>query len=205
MSYVLRYVGLSDESVQECETAARLDPTNLFLRTCGVSYVQMGNWKRASEFFQQLDTGTAASGWVIADLLLREGRKQEALQHYSNLPQNSARDVMVACLQGQTLSVDDSNVTAQFDRSMRDRDPEQKYFNAARLSACGHQELGIRLLRTALEQNYCIPDTIRRDPLLDRVRSLCGYPALLQSAVDCQQQFLDYRRDHAENSESPAE
>jgi serine/threonine protein kinase/tetratricopeptide (TPR) repeat protein len=196
MSYVLRYVGLSDESAQECETAARLDPTNLFLRTCGVPYVQMGNWKKASEFFQQFDTGTAASSWVIADLLLREGRKQEALQHYSNLPQNSARDVMVACLQGRTLSVDDSNVTAQFDRSMRDRDPEQKYFNAARLSACGHQELGIRLLRTAVEQNYCIPQTIRRDPLLDKVRPLSGYPALLQSAVDCQQQFLDYRRDH---------
>ena len=79
MSYVLRYLGLSDESARECETAARLDPANLFLRSCGVPYVQMGNWKRASEILQEFDTGTAASGWLIGDLLLREGRKQEAL------------------------------------------------------------------------------------------------------------------------------
>ena len=194
MSYVLRYVGLSDESARECETAARLDPANLFLRTCGVPYMQMGNWKRASELYQQFDTGTDASGWVIADLILREGKKQEALQRYSNLPQNPARDVMVACLQGRTLPINDSNVAAQFDQSMRDRDPEQKYWNASRISACGHPELGIRLLRTAVEQNYCVPDAIRTDPLLDKVRPLPGYPAILQSAVQCQQQFLDYRR-----------
>jgi hypothetical protein len=103
---------------------------------------------------------------------------------------------MVACLQGQTLSADDSNVTAPFDQSMRDRDPEQKYWNASRLSVCGHPELGMRLLRTAVEQNYCVPDAIRNDPLLDKVRPLPGYPAVIQSAVECQQQFLDYRRSH---------
>ena len=47
MGYVLRYVGLSEEAAKECETAIRLDPTNLFLRSCGFPYVQMGNWKRA--------------------------------------------------------------------------------------------------------------------------------------------------------------
>ena len=194
MSYVLRYVGLYDESAQECESAARLDPANLFLRTCGVPYLLTGNWKRASELFEQFDTATSASGWMIADLLLREGRKQEALQRYRNLPQNPAREVVIACLQGQTLRADDSNVSAEFDTSMRDRDPEQKYWNASRLSACGHPELGIRLLRAAVDQNYCVPDAIRRDPLLDKVRSLPGYPAILQSAVQCQRQFLDYRQ-----------
>ena len=81
-----------------------------------------------------------------------------------------------------------------FDRSMRDRDPEQKYSNASRLAACGHPELGIRLLRTAVEQDYCVPYAIRTDPLLDKVRSLPGYPAILRSAVDCQTQFIEYRR-----------
>ena len=196
MSYVLRYLGLSDESARECETAARLDPANLFLRSCGVPYVQMGDWKRASEILQEFDTGTAASGWLIGDLLLREGRKQEALQRYANLPPIAAREVMIACAQGAVLPADNSNVTAHFDQSMRDRDPEQKYSNAARLAACGHPDLGIRLLRTAVGQNYCVPDAIRRDPLLDKVRSMPGYPAILQSAVDCQKQFLEYRRSH---------
>ena len=196
MAYVLRYVGLPDESARECETAVRLDPTNLFLRSCGVPYIQLGNWKRASELLQQFDTGTASSGWFIGDLLLRQGRKQEALQRYSNLPPIAAREVMIACAQGKTLPADDSNLTATFDQSMRDRDPEQKYSNATRLAACGHPELGIRLLRTAVEQDYCVPDAIRTDPLLDAVRSLPAYPAVLQSAVDCQKQFLEYRRSH---------
>ena len=94
------------------------------------------------------------------------------------------------------LPSDDPNVTAQFDLSLRVRDPEQKVWNASRLANCGHPELGMRLLRAAIEQNYCVPDLIRGDPLLDKVRSLPGYPAILQSAVDCQKQFLEYRRSH---------
>jgi tetratricopeptide (TPR) repeat protein len=51
MAYVLRYVGLSEESARECETAARLDPTNLFLRTCGIPYVQMVTGSARESFF----------------------------------------------------------------------------------------------------------------------------------------------------------
>ncbi len=196
LSYVLRYVGVSPEAAQECEIAARLDPANLFLRTCGVPYMQMANWEQASRLFQQFDTGTAASGWVQADLLLREGRKQEALQRYRNLPANPVRSVMLACVAGHALPADDPNVNAQFDQSMRDRDPEQKYWNASRLSECGHPDLGIRLLRTAVAQNYCAPDAMRKDPLLEKVRAFPGYSEVLQLAVQCQQEFLDYRRKH---------
>ncbi|HKD85015.1 MAG TPA: protein kinase [Terriglobales bacterium] len=196
MAYVLRYVGLSEESARECETAVRLDPTNLFLRTCGIPYVQMADWKRAGELFQQFDTGTASSGWLIGDLLMRQGRKQEALQRYRNLPPNAAREVAIACAQGEMLPADNANVTAQFDTSMRVRDPEQKVWNATRLAGCGHPELGIRLLRTAIGQNYCAPDVLRTDPLLEKVRALPDYPALLQSAEECQQQFIDYRKSH---------
>jgi TolB-like protein len=196
MSYILRYVGLSEESAKECEIAVRIDPTNLFLRTCGVPYMQMGNWKRAGELYRQFDTGTAASGWLTADLLLREGRKEEALQRYRGVPPVPAREVAIACAQGQVLPSDNPNVTAQFDLSLRTRDPEQKVWNGARLANCGHAELGIRLLRAAIEQNYCVPNLIRGDPLLDRVRALPGYAAMLKSAVDCQKKFIEYRLSH---------
>jgi hypothetical protein len=77
------------------------------------------------------------------------------------------------------------------------RDPEQKYTNAARLAGCGHPELGIRLLRAAVEQNYCVPNAIRKDPLLESVRSSEGYAEVLQAATECQQRFLSYRLSHA--------
>jgi len=197
MGYVLRYVGLSEEAARECEAAIRLDPTNLFLRSCGFPYVQMGNWKRASELFQQFDTGTTASGWLIGDLLMREGRKQEAFERYRNVAPSAVREVMLACAQGQTFAADDARVTRVFDQSMGVRDPEQKYFNGARLARCGHPELGIRLLRVAVEQSYCVPDFIRKDPLLETVRALPGYAAVLQSATECQQNFLSYRSSQA--------
>jgi len=197
MGYVLRYVGLSEEAAKECETAIRLDPTNLFLRSCGFTYVQLGNWKRASELFLQFDTGTTASGWMIGDLLMREGRNQEAFERYKNVAPSAGRDVMLTCAQGQTLPADDPRVTLAFDQSMRIRDPEQKYFNAARLAGCGHPELGIRLLRAAVEQNYCVPDPIRKDPLLESVRSLTGYAEVLKAATECQRKFLSYRSSQA--------
>ena len=196
MSYVLRYVGVADEAAAECESATRLDPTNLFLRTCGVPYVHLGNWARAAGLFQRFDTGTPISSQLIGDLFLRQGRKAEALQKYSNLPQGPLRDVMVACVLGQTLAPDNASLTALFDQSMRNRDPEQKFWNAVRLSGCGRPELAVRLARAAVDQNYCTPQAMQNDPLFDRARHLSEYASLLQSATACQQDFLKYRRSH---------
>jgi serine/threonine protein kinase/tetratricopeptide (TPR) repeat protein len=196
MSYVLRYVGVADEAASECETAARLDPSNLYLRTCGMPYAEMGNWKRAVEISQQFDTGSPASSQLIGDLFLRQGKKAEALQKYRNLPQGPLHDVMVSCALGQSLSPEDPGLTALFDQSMQSRDPEQKFSNAIRLSGCGRPELALRLLRTAVDQGYCVPQSMQNDPLLDRARNLPEYPAILQTAIDCQQKFLAYRRSH---------
>jgi hypothetical protein len=100
----------------------------------------------------------------MGDLLMKQGRKQEALERFRNLPAQPAREVAIACAQGEFLPADNPNVTSQFDTSMRVRDPEQKAWNAARLGGCGHPELGTRLLRTAIGQNYCAPDVLRGDP-----------------------------------------
>ncbi len=196
MSYVLRYVGVSEEAASECESAMRLDPANLFLRTCGIPYVQLGNWKRASDLFQQFDTGTPASSQLMGDLFLRQGQAGEALQKYRNLPQGPMRDVLVACALAKPLSPQNPSLNALYDQSMQNHDPEQKFWNASRLSGCGRPELALRLLRAAVDHNYCAPQAMQKDPLLDSARHLPEYPAVLQAAVDCQQKFLTYRRGH---------
>jgi hypothetical protein len=194
MSYVLRYVGVSNEAASECETAVRLDPTNLFLRTCGVPYLQMANWKRAGELLQQFDTGTPVSSQLIGDLLLRQGKPAEALQKYRNLPQGPLRDVMVTCALGQSLSPENTSLTALFDQSMQSRDPEQKFWNASRLSACGRPELALRLMHASIDQSYCAPQAMQSDPLLEKARRLPEYPALFRSGTECQEKFLAFRR-----------
>lgn len=52
----------------------------------------------------------------------------------------------------------------------------------------------MRLLRAAVEQNYCAPQAMKMDVLLDRASRLPEYPTILQASIDCQQKFLTYRR-----------
>jgi hypothetical protein len=130
----------------------------------------------------------------MGDLFLRQGQQGEALQKYRNLPQGPLRDVMSTCALGQPLSRENASLTALFDQSMQSRDPEQKFWNASRLSQCGRPELALRLVRTAVDQNYCVPQAMQNDPLLDRARRLPEYPPILQAAIACQQKFLAYRR-----------
>jgi hypothetical protein len=127
---------------------------------------------------------------------MREGRKQEAFERYSKVAPSAGHEVMLACAQGKVLPADDQRVTLAFDQSMGIRDPEQKYWNGARLAACGHPEFGVRLLRAAVEQSYCAPDFMRKDPMLESARMLEGYAAALQSANECQQNFLSFRSSH---------
>ncbi|HVE65860.1 MAG TPA: protein kinase, partial [Thermoanaerobaculia bacterium] len=51
LGYILRYAGLLEESARECETALSLDQKNPRWRSCGATYIQLGNYDRARVFF----------------------------------------------------------------------------------------------------------------------------------------------------------
>src|ERR1700688_1117376 len=42
LSYVLRYAGMQEQSIQECSTARALDPGNFAFRSCAMSFLEMG-------------------------------------------------------------------------------------------------------------------------------------------------------------------
>ena len=50
LGYVLRYVGLLEESAHECDTALALDRGNYQFRSCAWAFVQLGQPTRAMEF-----------------------------------------------------------------------------------------------------------------------------------------------------------
>ncbi len=52
LSYVLRYGGMLDESAHECDTALSLDPGNYQLRSCSITFDEIGNYARAMDFLQ---------------------------------------------------------------------------------------------------------------------------------------------------------
>ena len=57
LAYVFRYAGLLDESTRECDAAFALDSGNYMLRSCALTFLQLGKTARARDFIR-LDAGS---------------------------------------------------------------------------------------------------------------------------------------------------
>ena len=58
LSYALRYGGELQESAKECNTALSIDSGNRGLRSCALTFFELGNYDRADEF-ARVDAGSA--------------------------------------------------------------------------------------------------------------------------------------------------
>jgi hypothetical protein len=99
---------------------------------------------------------------------------------------------MVACTQAQK-PVDMDKIARVAELSvMREHDPEAWYHLAELMGFCGQQDTAIRLLRRAIEANYCAYEILQTAPLLMK---LCGTPEFseLQSAAKRCQDVLVQR------------
>jgi TolB-like protein/predicted Ser/Thr protein kinase len=191
VAYVLRYASLLDESAHECDIALRLDPGNYFWRSCAQTFFQMGKTVRAKDFLA-LDAGSEWAAYTGPNIQLREGKVNEARESVKLKPPSPGfrRDLLEACL-GLRPPYD-------FDRSVREvereavavTDPEPKYNSGAILSFCGQKESAFRLLKSAIEQNYCAYSALQRDPLLEKLRGTPEFKQLLAAAKECQNRFL---------------
>jgi hypothetical protein len=61
------------------------------------------------------------------------------------------------------------------------------------LSYCGHKDAAVRLLRSAIERNYCAYTALQRDPLLVKLRGTPESGELLSEAKLCRDRFLAQR------------
>jgi serine/threonine protein kinase/tetratricopeptide (TPR) repeat protein len=188
LAYVLRYAGLLEESTRECEAAIARGPNEFKLRSCAIAFWQLKNYARAKDFIR-LDAGSEWAQGVTVDILMREGKFGEARQI---LEKNDVRDFVLMCLNRRPVAEMQPRV-ARFERDVMDRDPEPKYHIAANLSSCGFKDESLRLLRLAIEQNYCSYPAMDNDPLFDNVRSTPEFAALRKAGMECQQRFLAYR------------
>ena len=107
LAVVLRYGGMLEESVRECDTALALDPGNYQFRACAWAFMELGRFERARDFIQ-LDPGSEWAAYITPSLLLREGRvaeAREAVKRMSSTP-HYHRDLVEACLQGPSPELD---------------------------------------------------------------------------------------------------
>ena len=191
LAYVLRYAGMLEESTRECDTALALDPGNYQFRSCTWSFMQLGKTGRAREYIR-LDAGSEWANYAMPSLLLREGNVGEARESLKLRPPPPGvrRDPLEVCL--------GLRVPAEFEKNVRDAereaaavtDPEPKYTTAAIFSFCGQKESALRLLKSAIEQNYCSYSSLQSDPLLAKLRGTPEFSQLLAQSKECQGRYL---------------
>ena len=187
LSYVLRYAGMLDQSTQECNTARSLDPGNFSFRSCAWSFLEMGKTDRAMDFVH-LDAGSEWAAWVTPYVYLAEGNVAEAHQSAKNMAKTSTyhRDLMEACTAAQHPA-DLARIVRENESSvMMELDPEAWYHTGALMAACGQTEPALRLLKAAVQQNYCAYSALLDDPLLKDLRKETAFNEVLTAAANCQ-------------------
>ena len=202
LSYVLRYGGVLEDSARECDKAYSLDSGDYGLRTCDFVFRQLGEYRRSAEF-AALDPGWAGS----ADLqrvmaALYSGDRQAAARSFAELPQNERFDaarhprhqLTVACLTNPAdLPTMLSGAEVEI---MANHDPEPKFIRSAQMyMACGAAVTApvLRMMKRAVEQNYCAAEAMDRIPGLAPLRQNSEFQQIRAQAQRCHEAFEAHR------------
>ena len=100
LSYALRYAGLLPEAARHCERALVLDAHGQTsgLRACAITFTLLGDYPRALNFLH-LGLGSDLTKALSIDLLVRQGREDEALRvGPPGMPQWRSSDMLLACV-----------------------------------------------------------------------------------------------------------
>ncbi len=195
MAYVLRYAGALDEATKECDTALGLDPGNYGFRSCAFAFFELGEGKRAMEYVE-LDAGSEWARNMRPAVFLREGKPDEAEEAARNMssPQTWFGNVLRTCLEGRPASEMNTVVLEAEPAMLAQRDPEFRYHQGALMAYCGQMDVAARLIKSAIQQNYCSAQALESDPVLISFRRTPEYEELLKSGRECQRRFDNGRR-----------
>jgi hypothetical protein len=75
-----------------------------------------------------------------------------------------------------------------------DDDPEVDYFLAGHLAHCGETESALRMLRLAIDRNYCSFPAMEKDPLFDKLRNDPEFKKIRAYGMMCHEYFLANRK-----------
>jgi len=192
LAYVLRYAGMTNEAAKECDTAISLDRGDYQLRSCSLVFEQLGQTDRALEFLR-LDSGSDWTNRNIPFLFLRAGKTKEALDAANSRTAQSKGagnpQVIPACI--DHASHPDWNQLAQKVEATFSVDPdgENQYFFGSFLAFCGEKDMGVRLMKSAIEKRYCSVTPLQMDPFLVKLRGTPEFGQLVSAAKACQDRF----------------
>jgi TolB-like protein len=195
LSYVLRYAGMQEKSAQECNTARSLDPGNFSFRSCAWAFMELGQTDRAMDFVH-LDAGSEWAAWATPYVYLTAGNVAQAREAVKNVAKSPFyhRDLLVACTQTQRPADMDRIVREAESSVMTEPDPEAWYHVGALMAYCGQKDAALRLLKAAVQQNYCAYSALLDDPLLKNLRKETAFNEVLTAASTCQETLKEGRQ-----------
>jgi TolB-like protein len=194
-SYVLRYAGMTEQATQECNTARSLDPGNYIFRSCAWAFRELGKTDQAMDFVH-LDAGSEWAAWVTPYVYLTAGNVVQARESAKLVGKSAIyhRDLMMACTQAQRPADIDRIVRDAETSTMTELDPEVWYDVGALMAYCGQNDAALRLLKAAVQQNYCAYSPLLEDPLLKGLRKETAFNQVLTAASECQATLKEGRQ-----------
>jgi len=194
LSYVLRYAGMQEQAAQECNTARSLDPGNFDFRSCAWAFLELGQTDRAMDFVH-LDAGSEWAAWVTPYVYLASGNLMQARESAKNVGKSALyhRELMMVCTQPQRPADFDRIVHEAETSVMTELDPEEWYHVVALMAYCGQPDAALRLLKAAVQQNYCAYSALLGDPLLKQLRKETAFNEVLTAASACQETLKEGR------------
>jgi eukaryotic-like serine/threonine-protein kinase len=195
LSYVLRYAGMQEKATEECEKARSLDPGNFNFRSCAWAFLELGKTDAAMNFVN-LDPGSEWAAWVTPYVYLTAGKVEQARASAKDMSKAAAyhRDLMIACTQAQRPPDLDRIVRETEASAMTEPDPESWYHVGALMAYCGQKDAALRMLKAAVQQNYCAYSALLEDPLLKDLRKETAFNQVLTAGSECQQALKEGRQ-----------
>jgi TolB-like protein len=195
LSYVLRYAGMQEKATQECNAARSLDPGNFNFRSCALAFLELGKTDQAMDFIH-LDAGTEWAAWLTPYVYLAAGNLTQARESVKYVAKGTFyhRDLLVACTQAQRPPDLERIVREAEASTLAEPDPEQWYLTGAVMAYCGQKDAALRLLKAAVQQNYCAYSALLEDPLLKDLRKDTAFNEVLTAGSTCQQTLKEGRQ-----------
>jgi TolB-like protein/Flp pilus assembly protein TadD len=191
LGYVLRYAGLLDEAATECEKARSLDPHNRNWRSCNGVFQLQGDYDRALEYIHLDDPSSEYVRSGLVELLLLQGKTKEAVE--LTIPDRGSWWASARMLQACAAHRPQAEIVALANAVKVQDDPEASFFYSAHFAYCGQTEAALRLLKRAIEGNYCSHPAMDTFPFFDSIRSEPEFAKLRAAGMMCRQNFLAAR------------
>lgn len=184
-SWILREAGLLEESARECEASMVIDAKDAGSRSCGMTFMLLGNYSRAMDFLR-LDERAEISRGILIDVLLRQGNIKEILQPSQKLPQWSGYTMVAAYLRHHPRD----EISAMANQLQPNPDSETNYLSATHLAYVGQTEAALVMLKRAVDEGYCSYPGMDSDPALANLRSKPRFTEIRAAGEQCQKAFL---------------